>query len=280
MKTAGAVAAVACAGAPRLQAKELHMPRGVQLYCVRESLAKDFEGSLAKLASAGYQVVEAAHDYYNHTAAQFRAGVENAGMRCVSTHHSLGPLLDKGDELIEYCHKLGLKYIVCPGLRRRDPAAKGPLTLDDWRWAAGELNKVGEKVKAAGMIFGYHNHTTEFESEDGVFFFDELLRLTDPKLVVFEMDIGNGIETKKHPMEYLLKFPERFQLMHVKDVAKGANGEFQSVVLGRGVVDLHALLRAATGLKQYFVEQEEFGGSMDSFEALRLDAEYMRKFRF
>jgi hypothetical protein len=45
--------------------------------------------------------------------------------------------------------------------------------------------------------------------------------------------------------------------------------------MGRGVVDYRAILRAATGLKHYFIEQEEF--DMDPIEALKLDAEYMRK---
>ncbi len=55
---------------------------------------------------------------------------------------------------------------------------------------ADEFNKIGEKVKAAGMTFGYHNHGSEFGTENGVVFYDELLKRTDPKLVVFEMDCG------------------------------------------------------------------------------------------
>jgi hypothetical protein len=45
--------------------------------------------------------------------------------------------------------------------------------------------------------------------------------------------------------------------------------------MGRGVVDYRPILRAATGLKHYFIEQEEF--DIEVFEALRLDAEFMRK---
>ena len=106
-----------------------------------------------------------------------------AGLRCISTHHPMVVLKPRLDELIEYGHALGLNYMVCPSPMRKDPAAKGPLTLDDWRWTADELNKIGEKVNAAGMRFGYHNHTPEFGSEGGVVFYDELLRLTDPKRV-------------------------------------------------------------------------------------------------
>jgi hypothetical protein len=45
--------------------------------------------------------------------------------------------------------------------------------------------------------------------------------------------------------------------------------------MGRGVVDYRPILRAATGVKHYFIEQEEF--YIDPIEAIRLDAEYMRK---
>ena len=95
------------------------------------------------------------------------------------------------------------------------------MTLDDWRWAAGEFNRIGEKVKAAGMTFGYHNHTPEFRSENGVVFYDELLRLTDPKLMVFEMDCGWVVAAGRDPVEYLIKTPERFPLLHVKDMVEG-----------------------------------------------------------
>ena len=270
--SAGAV--TACAGVGRLEAATMKMPIGLQLYSVRELLPKDFDGTLRKVREAGYTEVEAA-GYYDKTAAEFRRAMDQAGLRCVSTHHPLGVLRPQLDALIEYGHALGLDYIICSSSQRRDPAAKGPLNLDDWRWVAGEFNRIGEKVKAGGMTFGYHNHIPEFGSEGGVLFYDELLRLTDPKLVVFEMDCGWVFAAGHNPVEFLSKAPERFPLLHVKDMVKGANGQFHSTVMGRGVLNYAPILRAATGLKHYFIEQEEF--DMDVIEALRLDAEYMRK---
>jgi sugar phosphate isomerase/epimerase len=76
-------------------------------------------------------------------------------------------------------------------------------------------------------------------------------------------------------VDYLSKTPERFPMLHVKDMAKGENGAMHSTVMGRGVIDYKPILRAATGLKHYFIEQEEF--DLDAIEALKLDAEYMRK---
>ena len=136
---------------------------------MRDQLPKDFEGTLAKVHADGYTVVEAA-GYYDRTAEDFRKAMDKAGLRCVSTHHALDVLETQLDKWIEYGQTLGLEYIVCSssGGMHRDPAKKGPPTLDDWHWIAGEFNRIGEKVKAAGMTFGVHNHTPEFAVIDGV----------------------------------------------------------------------------------------------------------------
>ncbi|MGD0519752.1 MAG: sugar phosphate isomerase/epimerase family protein [Terracidiphilus sp.] len=282
LKASGAVAAAACAGAGHLAAKSLRIPMGLrlpiglQLYSVRELLAKDFDGTLRKVKAAGYTEVEAA-GYYDRTAQEFRQAMDKAGLRCTSTHHGLDVLRARLDELIEYGHRLGLDYIVSPSAMHRDPAAKGPMTMDDWHFSADEMNRIGEKVKAAGMTFGYHNHDAEFDNEDGVVFYDELLRLTDPKLVVFEMDCGWVVAAGRNPVEFLIKSPDRFQLLHVKDMVRGATGGFRSTVMGQGIVDYQAILRAAKGLKRYYIEQEDF--DIDPIAAIRLDAEYMRKLK-
>lgn len=273
LKASGAAVATACAG-ERLGASPLKLPIGLQLYSVRELLPKDFDGTLVKVRAAGYTEVEAA-GYYGRTAARFRSAMDKAGLHCVSTHHGMSDLRPKLDEIIEYDKALGVQYLICPSPTRRNPEQEGELNLDDWRWVAGELNRIGEKVKAAGMIFGYHNHGPEFGKENGVVFYDELLHLTDPKLVVFEMDCGWVAAAGRNPLDYLSKTPERFPLLHVKDMVRETNGNYHSTVLGRGMVDYRPILRAATALKHYFIEQEEF--DIDPIEAIRLDAEYMRK---
>jgi sugar phosphate isomerase/epimerase len=276
LKATGAAAAMATAS--RLEARRLRLPIGLQLYSVRNQLPTDFAGTLAQVRSAGYTVVEAA-GYFDRSAANFRHAMDTAGLHCISTHHALNVLETQLDQWLDYGHTIGLKYIVCSssGGMHRDPTAKGPPTLDDWRWIAGEFNRIGEKIKSAGITFGVHNHTPEFAVIDGVLVYDELLRLTDPKLVVFEMDCGWVYASGHNPVNYLSKTPERFPLLHVKDMIPGANGQMHSTELGRGQIDYAPILRAATGLKQYFVEQEEF--DIDPMQALRIDAEYLRNLR-
>jgi sugar phosphate isomerase/epimerase len=278
LKASGALAAAACVGGERLIAEHLHMPIGLQLYSVRNLLPKDFEGTLHQLAASGYKEVEAA-GYFDKTAADFGNALQKAGLKCVSTHHALTLLKDQFDQLIQYGQALGLEYIICSSAGvHRDPTRKGDLNMDDWRYVADQFNAIGEKVKAAGMTFGYHNHTVEFGTENGVVFFDELLKRTDPNLVKFEMDCGWVVGGGHNPVEYLSKFPERFPLLHVKDMVKEPDGKLRNVVMGKGSIDYKPIFRAATGLKHYFIEQEEFEG--DPMTELREDADFMKKLDF
>ena len=275
LKTSGALAAAACVGADRLMGAPVRLPIGLQLYSVRNLLPKDFEGTLHQLAAAGYKEVEAA-GYFDKTAADFGNSLQKAGLRCVSTHHQLVQLKTQFDQLIEYGQALGLEYIICSWAGvHRDPTRTGDLNLDDWRYVADQFNEIGQKVKGAGMKFGYHNHTIEFGKENGIVFFDELLKRTDPKFVEFEMDCGWVVVAGRNPVEYLSKFPERFPMLHVKDMVKMPDGKWRNVVMGKGTIDYRPIFHAAKGLKHYFIEQEEFEG--DPITELRENAEFMKK---
>lgn len=277
LKTTGAAAAVALTARPLL-AESLEAPVGLQLYSVRDLLPKNFDGTLKQLGGFGYRVVEAA-GFYKKSATEWRQSMEQAGLRCVSAHYPLAQIEGHEQELIDYAKAIGLEYMICSWVgMHRDPANKSEkLDLDDWRWAADRFNEIGAKVKAAGMQFGYHNHTIEFAQEDGVVYYDELLKRTDRKLVVFEMDCGWVVAGGANPVHYLKQDPERFPMLHVKDLVKQPDGKWKNVVMGKGTIDYHPIFKAASGLKYYFIEQEEFEG--DPMTELHEDAEFLQKFR-
>jgi sugar phosphate isomerase/epimerase len=276
---ASAAAAAACAGARRAAARTLNLPMGLQLYSVRNLLPRDFDGTLAAVRSAGYAVVEAA-GFYGRAAADFRRSMDAAGLRCVSAHYTLALLESQLDQTIDYATDLGLEYIVCSSSdgMHRDPTARGAKTLDDWLWIADEFNRIGDAVKSAGVVFGVHNHTPEFAVLDGLLVYDQLLRHTDPSLVVFEMDCGWVYASGHNPVDYLSEWPQRFPLLHIKDMIREPDGKIEMPVLGKGRIDYAPILRAATGLRYAFVEQEEF--QFDPIEELRQDAAYLRNLRF
>jgi sugar phosphate isomerase/epimerase len=288
LKTASASAACAALwnSAPWLMADPLGLPLGLQLYSVRDILPKDYEGTLKKLSAIGYREVEAA-GFFDHTPAQVKLAMDQAGLRCVSAHYSLVQLQPHTDEIIQFGKDLGLNYIVCssPGLKDASGvkapsrAERESMTLGDWRWNADQFNHIGERVHAAGMKFAYHNHTPEFRSENGVMFYDELLRSTDPSKVAMELDCGWAIVAGQNPVNLLTRYPTRISMLHVKDFkmtpTTNPSNAPPSTELGRGTIDYRPIFEAAkkAHIEHAFVEQEEF--DMPPMEALKVDADYM-----
>jgi sugar phosphate isomerase/epimerase len=281
--------AAACSDAPWLMANPLGLPLGLQLYSVRDLLPQDYEGTLRQLSALGYREVEAA-GFFGRSASDVKQAMEQAGLHCVSAHYSYADLAPRLAEAIEFGTALGLEYIICasPGLPHGSPAksadkkvAREAMTLGDWRWNAEQFNRMGERVNAAGIKFGYHNHTAEFRVVDGVVIYDELLRLTDPAKVTMEMDCGWVVVAGKNPADYFRRYPTRISLLHVKDFRLGqAPGSDTdpppSAELGRGNIDYRPIFAAAkkTDIKHAFIEQEQY--DMPPLEALRIDAEYMK----
>ncbi len=274
-------------------ARGLKLPLGLQLYSVRDLLPKDFAGTLKSLGGLGFVEVESA-GYYDHSAAEVKAALDVAGLKLVSAHYASDPLHEKFDEILAFNHELGVKTLVCSSPGFKDPArVKGmgwaernhAMTLEDWRWNADQFNMFGEKVKSAGMNFGYHNHIAEFRVTDGIVPYDELLRLTDPAKVTMEMDCGWVTVGGGNPIEYLRKHPNRISMLHVKDfvglmkpVAGKEAAEPKPVELGTGTIDYAPIFaEAARGgnIKHIFVEQEAF--TVPPMQSLKMDADYMHK---
>ena len=290
LKTASASAACAALwnSVPLLMADPLGLPLGLQLYSVRELLPKDYEGTLRQLGAIGYREVEAA-GFFDHSPSQVKQAMDQAGLHCVSAHYPMAQLQPKVEEIIQFGKDLGLKYIVCASPMVKDPsrvndagsrAAREAMTLDDWRWNAEQFNHIGERVNAAGIRFAYHNHMTEFRAENGVLFYDELLRLTDPTKVTMELDCGWMVLGGKNPADYLTRYSTRFSMLHVKDFKLAGftpgSAPPPSTELGRGNIDYRPIFEAAkkASIEHAFVEQEEF--DMPPMEALKVDADYMQ----
>jgi len=61
---------------------------GVQLYSVRDDMARDFEGTLQKIADMGYEYVEFA-GYYGRSSEEIKALLDKLGLKCISVHQGL-----------------------------------------------------------------------------------------------------------------------------------------------------------------------------------------------
>lgn len=73
---------------------------------------------------------------------------------------------------------------------------------------------------------------------------------------------------------YFDKYPSRFPLWHLKDMSKTLK---HSTEFGKGDIDLKGLLAQAkkSGMKYYFVEQEEY--TLPPLAAMQYDMDYLKK---
>ncbi len=276
-----------------LNAESLGLPLGLQLYSVREQLQQDYAGTLKQIAALGYREVEAA-GFFNHSPAQVLQVMQGAGLHCVGALYSLHDLQEQFDSILTFGKALGLRNIICsfPGFknpaRLKDTSFRAQVlafNLEDWRWNAEQFNQIGAKLKAAGMQFGYHNYTMGFQAQDGVVPYEELLRLTDPDTVTMEMDCGWVHIGGGNPIEYLRRYPTRISLLHVKDFQRTNHPVTiadppPAAELGQGTMDNGPIFAAAakTGqIRHCFAEQEGF--DMPPMQSLKIDAEYLRRFK-
>jgi sugar phosphate isomerase/epimerase len=274
------------------QTGPLGRPIGLQLYTIRDAVAKDLAGTLRAIAEIGYREVELAGIPAGTTASELRRMLGDNGLTAPSMHASMADLQDGLQERIDYAKGVGAEYLVCAfpwtaDSRFRDKpghavvSLASGITLDDWRWNADQLNRIGAACKQAGLRCGYHNHNMEFRSYDGTIAYDELLERTDPQLVTMEMDIAWVVTAGADPVKYLKKHDDRISMLHVKDVTKDARItadrlQPETTEVGSGRIDWPKVFKAARPqrITHYFVEQENFDRS--PLESVKISFDYLK----
>jgi len=246
---------------------------GIQLWSVRDDLAKDPKEVLKQLASYGYKQIESFEGskgiFWGMTNTEFKAEMDNLGMKIIASHCDINKDFEKK---AADAAAIGMKYLICP----HKGAQKD---LDAFKKFADEFNQKGEICKKNGIRFAYHNHDYSFATMNGEMGQDVMMKNTDASLVDFELDMywvvaaGQDIET------WLKKYPKRFRLCHVKDRKKNAplTEKDASVVLGTGSIDYPKILKTAKklGMEYYIVEQEKWEGTTP-MQAAQADAMYMK----
>lgn len=258
------MAAAAIAVGPA--AAQGHIPLGLQLYTVRDDLAKNFTGTLNEITAIGIRKVQTAGlTAYGHSAIQLRKIFDDIGLTWESSHVAGDELRLSAQQAIDRAKAAGLKNLVCPfPLYPTDQAAvlAGP-TSDDWKRGAETCNKIGERCKRAGLTLSYHNHNVEFKKLGGAYAYDILLKELDPALVQMEMDIGWVVASGADPVDYLTRFPTRFHSLHIKDLKPqgipNTNLKMTSAIIGQGIVDWTRVLAAVrkASVSSAYLEIEE-----------------------
>jgi sugar phosphate isomerase/epimerase len=239
-------------------------PLGLQLYSLRETIKKDPIAALDQAKSLGFQYCELYGGIPVETE-KLKAELAARGITPVSAHFSYDLLKKDPASVVKMAKDLGLKYAGVAWI----PHDIGNFGEADVKRAAADFNSFGEAFKAAGIQFFYHTHGYEFRpvaegSPDT--FFDMLVKETNPDLVSYQMDVFWVTLPGVDPVKLLAKYPNRWALMHLKDMRKGApTGVFtgkapltDDVPLGTGQIPWKAILAEAAkvGVKYYFIEDE------------------------
>jgi sugar phosphate isomerase/epimerase len=224
---------------------------GLALYTIRDAMSKDPAAALSEAAATGYNWVEAAdhgkNKFYGLAPKEFGKLVKKVGMVPLSTHSGINP--ENYEDKIDDAAEAGMKYLMLPSLPNDWSS-----TIDGYQRAADFFNKAGERCRKAGITFGFHNHQIEFREINGRVPYDVLLENTDPRLVTFEIDLAWITAAGKDPVAYFRKYPDRFQVWHMKDLSP----EKQDATLGEGIIDFNPILAEAktAGMKYWFLEQD------------------------
>ena len=236
-------------------------PVGVQIYSLRNQLKQDGAKALDVLKDLNVKYVEIGiESHYGLTQEQMKQALDERGLIPIAAHAGQGFLLNKTDEAIAAARFFGLKYLGVAWASHKKPLDEAQ-TLK----IAAEFNEIGKRLKAAGIQFFYHNHGFEFYPYKDGTLFDLLMEKTDPDLVKFEMDVLWTVFPGQDPVKLLKKYPDRWVLMHLKDLKKGVVGNLSGgtdltndVVLGTGQADYLAILKVCQeiGIKYYFIEDE------------------------
>jgi sugar phosphate isomerase/epimerase len=233
---------------------------GLQLYSVREQMAKDVPGTLAEVHSWGIKYVELAGTY-GLSPQQFKAQLDDHGLDAVSGHFSFKDWSQDPESALFQARDLGLVDVGCAWIDH-----SGPFDEATCRHAIEVFNRAGELAALHHMTFFSHTHGYEFQPYRDGTLFDLLMRETNPTNVKFEMDIFWIVHAGQDPVKLLKKYPGRWESMHLKDMRKGTptglltgqSAVTNCVALGDGIIDIPAVLRAArqVGVKWYFIEDE------------------------
>ncbi len=251
-------------------------PFGIQLWTVKDALAKDPLAVLKYLSQCGYKKIESFEGekgiFWGMKNTEFKKHMDELGMNLVSAHCDNTKNFDrKAAEAAE----IGMKYLICP--------YKGPQkSLDNFKQFADEFNECGKIAKKHGIRFAYHNHDYSFKAMDGVVPQDLMIQNTDKDTVDFEMDMYWTVAAGEDPIAYMDKFPNRFKLVHVKDLVKTNTAEgHESCIIGKGTIDYKTLLPQVSkrGVKHMIVEQEAYTGTTE-LDAAKADAAYLKTLKW
>jgi len=241
------------------------------------------EEVLSRLREMGYRNVEP-FTLSGLTAEQYRALLDEYGLKASARHVDVGTPENPADidQILAENKTLGIRYFGSGSTPIFPPVYT---TEAEWIAYAEYLDELGAQARRHGQKLMVHNHDIEFEvAFGGRTVFDILMAYTDPRNVVFQLDLywatnGGGIA---NPVDVIERYGNRIKLFHVKDMAAGPfPGRIE--IVGQGIIDFPSIFRAAGGSTKYYVVEHDprFGDpTFDPFAAAQQGFDYLDRVRF
>lgn len=237
----------------------------VQLFTLRDAAAKDYIGTLKRVAEIGYDGVELAGTPISP--AEIRKTCADLGLAIPSMHVGYDEVVKDTDKTIKIALELGVKYLTCaalPGFLRN---------ANGYRRAAKQFSVAGEVAAAHNLAVCYHNHNFEFEKLNGWTGFDILFGESDRRFLNAEVDTYWVEYGGANAADRIRRLKGRCPLTHMKDMA--SDRSFAEV--GTGIMDFPAIIAASreAGVKWFIVEQDVC--KRDPFESVRISLGNLKK---
>lgn len=268
---------------------------GVQLYSVRDDMAKDIHKTLKAVKDAGYDYVELA-GYYDTDPKEFKKLLDEYGLKAISTHDSYERLLNDPEGVLGELKEFGMEYFGIPGIWGIDrDRARG---TEEYAKIIGDVKKTGELLEKEEIKLLYHNHSFEFKRIDGKFILEWLLDDVG-EIVSPEIDVCWVHYAGYNPQEYIMNFKGRLPVLHMKDFActklpdgpvytdEIADDEkypdkekvgFESRPVGYGIQDVAKILKAAEEIgTEYIIVEEESNSDISSLEMIKKSRDYLKR---
>jgi sugar phosphate isomerase/epimerase len=230
------------------------------------------EEVLSRLSEMGYRNVEP-FTLSGLSAEEYRALLDKYGLKASARHVNVGTPEDPVDfqQILDENRTLGIKYFGSGG-------TPNYATEAEWIAYAEYLNELGEQARQQGQTLMVHNHNWEFQRVFGDrTAFDILMAYTDPRNVVFQVDLYWATNGGADPVELLERYGNRIQLFHVKDMTAGPfPGRIE--IVGEGIIDFPEIFAASQGPVRYYVVEHDprFGDpTFDPFEAAEKGFTYL-----
>ncbi len=238
----------------------LHL--GAQLYTLRDVCKNeaDFASTIGKVAKIGYKYVQVS-GVGPMPPKYIRDVCDSNGVKIILTHTPPADILNKTAEVIENHKTMGCSCIGVGG-------APYGHNYDAYMRFCSDYARAFEEIKAAGMVFLYHNHRVEFQRYNGVWGLDVILNNTPADTVKLTFDTYWAIAGGVDPARYITERADRIYCTHLKDMAVVNDAQVMIEVLD-GNINVDAIIAAsiASGIEWHFVEQDVV--RIDLFESMK-----------